>query len=89
MPKQKNPNYLPPIWVTFIIPNEYTILLKWYLYHKGNGANMSALLRDTLLKGIAESEKEKVPQWFLDWFNNSIQPSISEQQVDLRGLFDD
>lgn len=47
---------------------------------------MSALLRDTLRKGII---KEGPPQWFLDWIkdNNGVQPSISK--VDLGGLFDD
>lgn len=47
---------------------------------------MSALLRDTLRQGIAKTEP---PKWFLDWLKDGVQPSISEQKVDLGGLFDE
>lgn len=74
-------------FITFIIPAEDTDLLHWYNHHKARGVNMSALLRDTLRKGIV---REGPPQWFLDWVkdNNGVQPSISDK-VDLGGLFDD
>ena len=75
-------------FITFIIPAEDTDLLAWYNQHKARGVNMSALMRDTLRKGIIKGEP---PEWFLNWLkdNNGVQPSISEQKIDLGGLFDD
>lgn len=73
-------------FVTFNIPPEDEFLLNWYFKNEAEGANMSALLRATLHKGI---EQDGPPQWFLDWMrdNNGVQLSIGE--MDLGGLFDE
>ena len=88
MSRHKKSNYIPPTWVTFTIPHEDTDLDEWYKRNKGEGRNMSALIRETLRKGIVG---EEAPQWFLTWVKGGGgQFQLGEtSKVDLGGLFDD
>lgn len=72
------------VFISFVIPEGDTELLRWYHDVKKQGLNISSLIREAVRQSITKEP----PKWFLDWIaeNGKIQPSI---EVDLGGLFDD